>query len=138
MMCNGATFDEVLFNIHGLIDRFGWAVVPVGHQLSSTWAYTIGLVEVNHPELTVVGMAPERAARLLNRFAVLIHDGSKFLDGEEITVGTKRYRFASVSFRHVHSDRFALWINYYGALGPPQPEPRFLEVVPHGRLRKLP
>lgn len=70
MMCNGATFDEVLFNIHGLIDRFGWAVVPVGHQLSSTWAYTIGLVEVNHPELTVVGMAPERAARLLNRLAV--------------------------------------------------------------------
>lgn len=138
MMCNGATFDEVLFEVHGLIDRFGWAVLPVGHEFSSAWAYTIGLVEVNHPELTVLGMDVARAAGLLNHLAVLIHDGRRFLDGEGITVGAERFRFASVPFHHIQSERFAFWVNYYGALGPPHPEPRFLEVVPHGRLRKLP
>jgi hypothetical protein len=137
MMCNGATFDEVLFELHGLIDRFGWAVLPVEHQLSSSWAYTIGLVEVNHPELTVFGMDAERAGGLLNHLAVLIQEGRKFLDREEITVGTERFRLASVPFHHIQSEWFAFWVNYYGALGPPYPEPRFLEVVPHGRLRTL-
>lgn len=137
MMCDGAAFNEVLFHIHGLIDRFGWAVVPVGHRLPSTWAYTIGLVELNHPELTVMGMAPEPAGRLLNRLADLIRDGRKFLEREEITVGTKRYRFATVSDRHLLNGRFAIWVNYYGALGPPHPEPRFLEVVAQGKPPKL-
>lgn len=138
MMCNGATFDEVLFEIHGLIERFGWAVIPVEHELSSSWAYTIGLVEVNHPELTVGGMQTERAAGLLNHLALLIQDGRRFRNRDEVSVGAGRFRFASVPLRHLESGRFAFWVNYYGALGPPYPEPRFLEVVPHGRLRQLP
>lgn len=137
MMCNGATFDGVLFDIHGLIVRCGWAVVPVGDRPSSAWAYTIGLAEVNHPELTVVGMDVEQAAGHLNSLAVLISGGRKFLDGEEVAVGAKRFTLASVPFHHLETDRFAFWVNYYGALGPPYPEPRFLEVVPHGRRRKL-
>jgi hypothetical protein len=136
MMCNGATFDEVLFHIHGLIERFGWTVVPVGDRLSSTWAYTIGLVEMDHPELTVKGMPPEMAGRLLNRLGDLILDGRKFRDGQEITVGTRRYRLASVPDRQLENGRFAIWVNYYGALGPPHPEPRFLEVVPQRQPRK--
>jgi hypothetical protein len=138
MMCNGATFDEVLFDIHGLVERYGWAVIPVEQHSSSDWAYTIGLVEVNHPELTVVGMETERAAGLLNHLALLIQDGRRFRNRDEVTVGTDRFRFASVPFRHLESGRFAFWVNYYGALGPPHPEPRFLEVVPHGRRRELP
>lgn len=138
MMCNGATFDEVLFHIHGLIERFGWAVVPVGDRLPSTWAYTIGLVEVDHPELTVKGMPPEAAGRLLNRLGDLILDGRKFRDGEELTVGTRRYRFAPVPDRQLENGRFAVWVNYYGALGPPHPAPRFLDVVAQGQRRKRP
>jgi hypothetical protein len=128
-MCNGGTLDELLFDIHGLIARFGCAVIPVGDRSPSTWAYTIGLVEVNHAELTVNRMPPEAAGRLLNHLGVLIRSGRKFVDGEEITVGTGRYRFASVPDRQLLNGRFAIWVNYYGALGPPHPEPRFLEVV---------
>ena len=136
MMCSGATFDEVLFHVHGLIERFGWAVVPVGDRLSAPWAYTIGLVQVNHPELTVKRMPPEAAGRLLNRLGDLVLDGRKFSDGEEVTVGKKRYRFASVPDRQLENGRFAIWVNYYGAMGR-HPEPRFLEVVPQGQRRKL-
>lgn len=136
-MCDGATFDEVLFHIHGLIARFGCAVIPVGDRPSSTWAYTIGLVESNHAELVLFGRPPEAAGRLLNHLADLIRDGREFVDGEEIAVGTGRYRFASVPDRHLLNGRFAIWVNYYGALGPPHPEPRFLEVVLHGRRRRL-
>jgi hypothetical protein len=136
MMCNGGTLDELLFDIHGLIARFGCAVIPVGDRLPSTWAYTIGLVEVNHAELTVNRMPPEAAGRLLNHLGVLIRSGRKFVDGEEITVGTGRYRFASVPDRQLLNGRFAIWVNYYGALGPPHPEPRFLEVVSQDQARR--
>lgn len=137
MMCNGATLDEFLFHIHGLIDRFGWAVVPVGDGSSRAWAYTIGLVEVNHPELVVMGMPRERAGTLLNCLATLIRDGSEFLDGEQVAVGTEHYRIAPVPDRHFENDTFAMWINYYGALGPPHPKLRALEVVPQGESRRL-
>jgi hypothetical protein len=92
---------------------------------------------VNQPELTVRGIPQEAAGRLLNDLADLIRDGRNFVDGEEIAVGTGRYRFVSVADRHLLNGRFAIWVNYYGALGPPHPEPRFLEVVPQGRRRRL-
>jgi hypothetical protein len=136
MMCNGATLDDFLFHVHGLITRFGWAVVPVGDG-SRAWAYTIGLVEVNHPELVVMGMPPERAGTLLNSLAARIREGSEFLDGERVAVGTEHYRIAPVSDRHFMNGRLGMWVNYYGALGPPRPEPRALEVVPQGKARRL-
>lgn len=29
MMCEGADLDDVRWHVHGLIERCGWAVVPV-------------------------------------------------------------------------------------------------------------
>lgn len=136
MMCNGANLDDFYFHVHGHIDRFGWAVVPVGDG-SRAWAYTIGLVEMDHPELVVMGMPPERAGTLLNSLAARICDGVKFLDGQRVAFGNKHYRIATVSDRHFMNGRLGMWVNYYGALGPPRPTPRALEVIPQGKVRRL-
>ncbi len=139
MMCSGASFDEVLFHVHGSIERAGWAVVPVsGDRRTRSWAYTIGLVELGHPELAVVGLRPESAGHLLNSIGDMVLQGHRFTaGGTSVGFRDKDYRFADVAPKHFVEDTFALWVAYYGALGEPRPEPRALEVIRSGLRPKL-
>jgi hypothetical protein len=68
IMCEGATLDECRFSIHGIIDRYGWFIQYVEVEpITLAWAYTIGLsARFGHPELVIVGVTPDTAARILN------------------------------------------------------------------------
>lgn len=142
MMCKGASLDEVLFFIHGAIERVGWAVIPVtGKRPSTSWAYTVGLAALGHPELVTVGRAPQTAGRLLNSLGRRVAEGETFgPDSPPVVIGGKRYVFAPVSKKYFENGTFGAWVGYYGALGPPRPKPRAVEVVSteeEPRLRRL-
>src|SRR3546814_19040579 len=67
-ICDGATYDEMLAGLHGVVERFGWAVQGV--EASTPWTYTIGLTErFGHPELVLVGIDISLAMNILNALA---------------------------------------------------------------------
>lgn len=140
MMCDGADLDEVRFHILGLIQRVGWAVVPVlGKRPSTSWAYTIGLVERGHPEIVTVGHAAEAAGRLLNSLGRMVSEGQQFgEEGQATNMMNADYRFVPVAPDHFERHgTFALWTNYYSALGPPNPLRRALELVREGQSSRI-
>jgi hypothetical protein len=54
--------DEHFFRIHGAIESHGFFTMAVmGTPTWPSWAYTIGFLEVGHPELVVVGLSKESA-----------------------------------------------------------------------------
>lgn len=139
-MCKGASIDEVRFNLHGMIYRSGWAVVPVvAESLERSWAYTVGLAGgFDHPELAVVGLSPTDAGRLLNKLGELVRTGSRLMPGDVVTiVGRGDFLLAGVRPDHFAGGTFAAWVGYYGALGPPHPRPAALEVVHLGDVPRL-
>lgn len=136
MMCDGASRDEVRFHLHGKISRHGWAIFAVENAGTLGWVYTIGLVAgFNHPELVVVGQEPALAGTVLN------HLGERVRQGERLDVvdRTALDPQPEVGLTHVHPAQIEhgllnAWLDYYGALGPPHPEPQALQVVlPDGR-----
>jgi Domain of unknown function (DUF4262) len=128
--CDGASADDVRFDVHGLIARFGWAIVPVEDEVvASSWAYTIGLCQgFDHPELAVVGLRSGDAGRLLNAVAGSVRNGVRFHPGETIHTPDGAWKVAPVATRHFTLPTFAMWVDYYGALGEPRPEPAALEI----------
>jgi hypothetical protein len=54
--------DEHFFRIHGAIERCGFFTMAVMSTPTwPSWAYTIGFLEIGHPELVVVGLSKESA-----------------------------------------------------------------------------
>jgi len=139
MMCEGASLDDVRFHIHGLIEGSGWAVIPVeGNTPYRSWAYTVGLVQTfEHPELVVVGLDPLAAGRLLNSIGDAIRDGARLAAEEVILLGREHIHMAQVHACHFAAGTFAAWVDYYGALGPPRPDPQALELVLPGTAPRL-
>lgn len=58
---------QYLREIEEIVDRHGWAVQGVGPDPS--WAYTVGLNILGHPELVIVGLPMSMAMDILNRAA---------------------------------------------------------------------
>lgn len=59
MLCEGASAQDVLDGFRSRIAEFGFTMVSVGGG-SSSWTYTIGLLEnFGHPELVVTGLCPK-------------------------------------------------------------------------------
>lgn len=139
-MCDGASLDECRFNIHGIIDRYGWFIQYVEvDPITRAWAYTIGLsAGFEHPELIITGVWPETAGRVLNGIGEMIRDGRHFVPGDRLIDPAGRYiRLSKVHPRHFEQGVFAAWVDYYDCLGPPHPEPEALEVVLPGRKALL-
>lgn len=144
VICDGATEDEYLFDIHGKIERKGWTCVAVeaGHD-NPGWAYTIGLVDhFDHPELVVVGLPPPDAYWLLDHVARTVREGAEVDVGERILLPRAGI---DVVVGEVHPaqweehDTFNIWLNYYEALGPPPPAMRALQLMlPVGRRGRRP
>jgi hypothetical protein len=64
------TFDDFVDEVvQPAIDRYGWFVQAVTSERGAPLAYTVGLTAMGLPELVVTGMAPRRAALLLNGMA---------------------------------------------------------------------
>jgi len=139
-MCDeGATLDEVRFDIHGIIERYGWfiqyvEVVPINRA----WAYTIGLTAGwDHPELLVTGVTPQAAARVLNSLGEMVRAGRYFApDDCLIHASAGRIRFSEVHPAHYDRGVLAAWVDYYECLGV-QPAEAALEVLLPAQKAKL-
>lgn len=141
MICDGATPDEALFHIHGVIHRYGWFIQYVQHRkMGRSWGYTIGLSDgFDHPELVVAGLDMKRSTALLNAAGEKVRQGKRLAP-------TERYHLCGVDtwvgVSPVHPNHFdrgvlAVWDEYYGALGPPYPPAEALEIVPARRRPQL-
>jgi hypothetical protein len=140
--------DELLFRVHGAIERCGVFVMAVmSTPTSPSWAYTIGLLERGHPELVTVGLSAESA------HAFLMHAHGELIAGVPLEVGRAQRRAWStdegvdlqISFVDVPdlqwqppSDLMHTMVGYYGARGGfPCFQPRVCQLVwpdMHGRL----
>ncbi|MSO79655.1 MAG: DUF4262 domain-containing protein [Acidimicrobiia bacterium] len=79
--------DELLFRVHGAIERCGVFVMAVmSTPTSPSWAYTIGLLERGHPELVTVGLSAESA------HGFLMHACAELITGVPLKVGRARRR----------------------------------------------
>ena len=136
IMCDGASLDECRFNIHGIIDRYGWFIQYVEvNPVNKAWAYTIGLTAgFDHPELIVTGVDMETAGRTLNGIGEMIRAGERFTPDDCLVDPTGGHTHLSeVHPRHFERGVFAVWTDYYDCLGPPHPNAEALEVVLPGR-----
>jgi hypothetical protein len=140
MLCDGASQDEVLFHIHGVIHRYGWFIQYVQHKrVSRSWAYTIGMASgFDHPELVIAGVDMETASRVVNQAGEMVERGARLTAGTSIWVP----RLGAIRVSAVHRDHFdrgvfAVWDEYHHALGPPYPPMGALELVLPGERPQL-
>ena len=94
-----AWLDQEDARIADVVRQWGWAITYVGGGECSypgcdqppgdgpTFAYTVGLFGLGHPELLVFGLIPHDAVGLLNTVGDRIKDGEVLLPGIEVTVG---------------------------------------------------
>lgn len=131
MMCNGTSLDDVRFHVHGGVTRRGWAVVAVEEDpLTLGWAYTVGLADRDHPELVVVGKDPGFSKQLLDYLGEAVRDGSSFAAGDRVIVAdTFTVGFVAVHEEQHESELFAMWFDYYEAVGTLTPVLEVLQVV---------
>lgn len=137
-MCDGASLDEMRFSLHAKIERFGWALQYVSDgRTAQSWCYTVGLAGFDHPELVVVGLEAKAAAGLLNAIGGSIRAGERLNQGEHVVDEEGReFHLSQVHSAHFARGLFAVWVDYYKALGR-HPIQAAFEVVPPGRLPRL-
>ena len=80
-----ATIDEYLDELRATIRTNGWVVQYVEND-RTPYAYTIGLDDWDLPELMISAVSPQRAVRLLNRFAADTVRGGVLVPGQQIKV----------------------------------------------------
>ena len=138
-MCNGASLDEMRFKLHAGIERHGWSLQYVSDDRPSrSWCYTVGLSDrFKHPELVVVGLGAEEAGGLLNAIGELVREGECLKPGELVFDDDGfHFHLSKVHPSHFARGVFAVWVDYYRALGRP-PVQSAIEVVPAGRRPRL-
>ncbi|SOC46479.1 protein of unknown function [Blastococcus aggregatus] len=81
-----AWLDQEDARLAQLIRRHGWAVqyVSADEEEEPSFAYTVGLFGLGHPELVVVGVGYDTACGLLNRVGDMVLDGRDLVAGEVI------------------------------------------------------
>jgi hypothetical protein len=83
----GATRDDYLDYVRGLIAENGWVVQGVERdRIHPPWAYTVGLSAHGEPELVVTGLPFRRAAALLDDVAEHVMHAVAPRPGEQITL----------------------------------------------------
>jgi Domain of unknown function (DUF4262) len=123
--------DELLFSVHGAVERDGWALV---HKLrigrTPACGHTIGLsARFDHPELVVVGLDQLAMFGLLGELAPAVTRGERFdaLPEGRFVVRGHPFRVVPVHLEQWWTDRFELWWDYYGS--GVLPPPRALQVL---------
>jgi hypothetical protein len=132
IMCEGASRDEVLFDIHGAIERHGFFMQGVeADLLHPGWTYTIGLSDgYGHPEFVVMGPPMTEAARILDGLARTVMAGTdRYRAGETTSLPHgKSGELVQVKQQHFRRGLLAMWDDYYAGLGRRVPR-RALQVV---------
>lgn len=54
-------------------------------QREASFAYTVGLFGLRHPELLIVGVDPHRSAGVLNEVSALVRGGRNIVPGEQLS-----------------------------------------------------
>lgn len=81
----GGTTEEYLAELRQTMLERGWAVQYVESD-RMPFAYTIGLTRYGLPELLVTGVAPRRAARMLNTLGRRAVSGERPVPGMQIAL----------------------------------------------------
>lgn len=109
------------------IARRGFFVVSVGSGRCAVpgccctpepqpWCYTIGLSELQHPELVVMGLPPEAAHSVMTRAYERARFGNPLESGVEYELDSVRIKLVEVPGDWLATDpsRMALWVQHYG------------------------
>jgi Domain of unknown function (DUF4262) len=106
------TVEEYFDELRETIRTHGWVVQYVESD-RNPYAYTIGLHDWGKPELLITGVSPQRATRLLNKFARDAMRGKALTPGQQISVPTgPRVEIVRVDHPDAH-------MNFAIALGGP-------------------
>jgi hypothetical protein len=80
---------QVLRDLQGVIDRFGWAVLHGGGSPGDPrYSHTAGLTSLGHPEVIVVGLPFEAGEKYLNLVGEAVRAGARFTPGTTTTALT--------------------------------------------------
>jgi hypothetical protein len=86
-----SNLDDFLRRQEQIIDTVGWAVMHVlpaadDPDTTTPFAYTVGLIAHDYPELLIAGLPPEVAHGLLNDLAGRVYDkADRFTHGQRIS-----------------------------------------------------
>ena len=129
-MCDGMSLDEVLHDLHHLVERFGWAVVGV--EAPRPWAYTIGLADrYGHPELVLVGVDTSLATNVLNALGTMVATGEELRPGgKDVVVGEMELSFGAVHPVHLAAGLVGRWEAFYEWRPGPSPALEVVQVLP--------
>jgi hypothetical protein len=132
-MQNFDTSDEILFDIHGAIQRRGYFVqYVVADRPDPPWAYTIGFLDHDHPEVIVLGLSPESSAGILR----IVHE--HVVAGDRLPVGREHghdanglpFALIRVDDRFVDESDYLLGCHhYYAKRNGNVPEVRAVQLV---------
>src|SRR5262249_37907734 len=133
-MCEGASRDEVLFDIDAQIARRGWALQGVVDERGDgwDWAYTIGLAARGHPELVVVAPRDRdvrEVAAPLDEAAMLVSAGFRFETGDGGPVSVGRAVVGDAHPDHMQQGLLALWFAYHASPHRRRPNLRVRQLV---------
>jgi len=118
----GATRDDYLRYVRGVIAEYGWAVQGVERdRIHPPWAYTVGLTGHGEPELVVTGLPLRRAAVLLDDVAEHVMHAAAPRPGEQIAL--RDGPLIEIVKVAVPSAHLVMAVEMYG------PGPRALQVV---------
>lgn len=120
--------------IVNLVNQGHHAVIAV-HGDQYSFAYTIGLTEVNLPELIIFGPSAQAAHMLLNITAHLMRENGEFVDGQTSDdIANLVTGFKTVTNEAVKQYACQALFFYEDKIK----QPRFLQVVIPDRAGKLP
>lgn len=102
-------------NITNIIKEHGWVVINTETQFGYPYSYSVGLWDVNSPDVIVIGMSAEKSKLIIDKCCELILENlidvrKKYkieLDNETMFV-----RFIKANNEHVN--RFMCSNDYYG------------------------
>lgn len=102
-----AWIDQANAKMTSIIRRRGWMVQYVGGSCCDrpgcpgddgdgpTFAYTVGLFGLGHPELLVFSLPPEAALGVLNAFGERVRKGEHIIAGQLLTLPGMHHRFVA-------------------------------------------
>jgi hypothetical protein len=132
-------FDEYLFDVHRSVESGGWTIQYVCDV--RPWAYTVGLsIVFGHPEFVIAGATATSSAGALSLLGRRVAQGERFA----VDAATDFYlegvpaRLVPVHLDHWRTDRFAVWVNYVGSIGPPYPNMAALQLLWTDREGRFP
>ncbi len=128
IICDGGSRYDIRSKVQNDIDQRGWSIVAV-EDARQPWAYTVGLAELDQPELVVVGLPASQAGSTLN------HLGEQLKGGVDLTLGvpqscplSSELTLVAVHPRQLKSGLMSAWFDHYSKSGSGPPPLRALQV----------